>query len=181
MKLIFAVLAINLTGESSECTCRPPFNPWRGNAIDVKSYIGKTFTLQFEIMPYAINPKWTNILFVTTTGDRGPAIGARIPALWFRPGTTKLRMHTDFEDLGKRDFYGAIDNDFSLSLHRWHLIKISQEYHGSGVYKYKLEVDNVLHWIKVNPHPKVYRNTVVYMSEPWENFPNALVKNYSFN
>ena len=71
---ILALLAITTTVESTECACQSEFNLLRGYIKEFKPVIRKTFTLQFEVMPYAVSDKWSTIIFVTTS-DRGPAIG----------------------------------------------------------------------------------------------------------
>jgi hypothetical protein len=73
---ILALLAITTTVESTECACQSEFNLLRGYIKEFKPIIRKTFTLQFEVMPYAVieNDQFSSIIFVTTS-DRGPAIG----------------------------------------------------------------------------------------------------------
>ena len=63
----------------------------KGKVIENVNVLHKFWELRFAINPRASRAGWTSLVHATAVGNKD-IIGARIPGVFFRPGTTILHI-----------------------------------------------------------------------------------------
>ena len=95
----------------------------RGNEIGSIKHLHKFWVLKFGIKPWTARPGWTSLVHATAVGNND-VFGARIPGVFFKPGTTILHICGPFTFPYTA---GCIDlPQERLQLHEWRTLIIRQ-------------------------------------------------------
>lgn len=102
------------SSSSSNCEVLPTINgPVTGNRI-ANINVTPSWRYSFTIRPTAIESNWANIFHVTSNNTNMEGFGARAPALWFAPNTTRLHLVINT----KRTLQWIIDSTKALPLNQ---------------------------------------------------------------
>lgn len=94
----------------------------RGKEIDSIDLLHKFWELKFAIKPWIARPGWTSLVHATGVGNKG-IFGARIPGVFFKPGTTILHICGPISYPRTADCY---DLNNPLELNEWRTLIIRQ-------------------------------------------------------
>jgi len=123
-------------------------------------------------MPRGIVNSIANILQITKGGSSGS--GDRMPAIWFHPRTNKLYICTS---IGNHVNH-CVSQNSNLPSWSYTNIRVTQKIDKSCMkYRYKIFVNGTLIHAVDNGNPLFLKNVRVYLSNPWHQAANALVKN----
>lgn len=130
--------------------------------------------ISFNIFPVNLVHGLSNILHATIGRDVG-RIGYRIPAIWFRSGTTRLHIcsavsggqnycYNSFRDLPlfKQSF--VIVQQIKTSRPRW--------------YRYQIIVNGIRVKSVINTKAEIFSNVKYYTSDPWYTPAKAVLTNF---
>ena len=137
------------------------------------------FTVIFDLMPTDTNEgedanKWRNILHISSENN-SVKYGSRIPAVFFKPQTTKLIICSAINDNANRCYFGT-DN---VPINTWSRIRISQyrvqsEVPLESVYKFVVLVNGEELFAELNEAGSTFSDAMLYTSNPFN--PAAAVQ-----
>ena len=131
------------------------------------------YNVSLDVNPRGKVNGWANILHVTKGGDYG-SLGNRMPGIWFHPGSLKLHICT------------SIDNDYGYCVNPRSDLPIGTSTSIQTVQNcdqakkecvYRLFINGSQIHKTVNRKPLSLKNVRVYLSDPWYNAANVVVKN----
>ena len=132
--------------------------------ILTKEILPRGWKLSFEINPFGTVNDQSNILH-GSVGDDGEGDDVRIPAGFFQPGKTKLRVCSSINGIPNHCF----EDDKDLPLHKQSVIVVEQRQSKENhQYYIKIFVNGEQIENFLNEQPKVYTNVKYFASSPWE-------------
>jgi len=125
------------------------------------------YSLRFTIEPKGVIDDYVSIIHFTTGGNNGQN-GRRVPAIWFLPSTTKLRI--DYFGRGRYQ-----DLPSQLELHKKHSIEVhvygrTASVHVNGALASQVTIGTRAQLDQVN----------VYIGDPWYPAANAVISDIIF-
>jgi len=128
------------------------------------------YSLRFTIEPKGRTDGLGSILHFTTGGDCC-GYGQRVPAIFFKSGTTELRIHIGDDS----DANGYYDLLYELTLHQKYAIEV----HVFGL-KSSVYVNRTLVSAKTIGTRAPLDQVEVYIGNPWYSAADAIISNISF-
>lgn len=150
--------------------------PRKGAVVDRIPVWHKQWRVSVDLMPLKKAPCWTNVYHFTTGGDTG-IDGFRIPGIWFLAHSFKMEIRTWID---RTDFVYFTKTDLPTNEMSTITLEQIQDDSEQGKFFYKIYVNNALLLRVENKHPEVYRNVIVYKSDPWYSAANAIIKNFNY-
>ena len=145
----------------------------RGKIVQTLSHYYGEYDVSLDVMPHGnMSNYWTNILQVTKGGRSGS--GDQMPRISFHPNSYRLYICAS---IGNHVNH-CVSQNYDLPSWSYTNIRVTQTNDKSCMkYRYKIFVNGTLIHAVDNGNPLFLKNVRVYLSNPWENAPNASVKN----
>ena len=125
-----------------------------------------TYSVTFDFKPKAFQKGWTNVIHLTTGGNRGKH-GERIPSVWFFSSSStatenKVRICSSVNN----DVNYCLDSGVFIPRGKWTSFSITQVREGTS-YRYTVNVGGVQLGSVINKEPREFSNVKVYASDDW--------------
>ena len=137
---------------------------------------GPSYVVSFEIYPKGALSPWASILQLSQGGGSNVWTNYRtgLPAIWFRPGTLKLRFHNALNGATR-----VYDHQDDLPLNTWSSIKGVHAKNTNGQYNLVIYINDIEVHTYYNPRPETFNNVFVYSSNtmPAEAAANVKIRN----
>ena len=145
----------------------------RGLMINKINVLKRTWSVSCDIYPIERIPSiYVNLFHFTNRLNLG-AHGDRTPGVWFNPGTTKPFICSSISN--NADYCFTLNVAFPLK--QYTRLNISQTQNNS-VFTYSITVNGTENVSIVNTYALEFTNVKVYMSNPWHQPANALIRNF---
>jgi len=143
------------------------------NLYQIIPVLYKNWSITFDIMPREISKRYTNIIHVGLGGNMD-VYGDRVPAIFFKPETTRLHICSAID--GDEDFnrFGSTPD---LPLFTWSNVIVGQCENEEGNYEFFVELNGETFFRVVNEKPDEFRDVKVYLADNHHNTANAKIDN----
>ena len=125
------------------------------------------YEVSFDIKPYDLVPRYSNILHLTTGNT-----SSEIPAAFFFANSSTLIICSEVSG-GLNCYFGAED----LSTERYTHVTIKQSRTQNQIYFFTITINGKEVYRVQNTQPTTYTNVKVYRSNPWNPPAKAFIIN----
>uniref|UniRef100_A0A7M5V0H6 Uncharacterized protein n=1 Tax=Clytia hemisphaerica TaxID=252671 RepID=A0A7M5V0H6_9CNID len=138
--------------------------------------VKKEFMVSFDIKPLAKTGGWTNVFRIQQKGHKDCcSYGDRIPAVFMRPGDTRLHISYSVSGAGNRFFDTA-----RLAIGKYHKVVIQQRKQINGKYRYSIDINGREVYQQENTKTADFKDCLMWASDGFYKAGNAMLKNIVF-
>jgi hypothetical protein len=143
--------------------------PTKSAKIATNVTVGKEWRLSFQVYQWGKVGNWGSLIHFTTSGN-----GVRVPAIWFHGNSWKLHMCMATQ----RSTNDCWNSPAQLpGPRKWNSIVMMQKKDAQGKYWLSYFINGARKAKRSQTKPRVYKNLIVYSSDPWYASPKAYVRN----
>ena len=143
----------------------------KGNLVETIPVLGKAYKLSFDLYLYGKLRDWGSIIHLTTKDNAGK-YGARTPAIWTSPDSTKVSV---FSAINGNNNYAFTTGDLPVNK-KIHVV-VEQKFLSDNRYQFSVYVDGKQVFTIENKKAEQFKNVKVYIADPWYEPANGRIEN----
>jgi hypothetical protein len=130
--------------------------------------LSRSFIVKIQLKPSVFQSGWTNVFHMSAHGGNSEKYGDRIPGIWFwssNPTAAVNRLHICSAVNGNRNY--CYNSPINVPRGKWTEVEVTQREEQVGLYRYEVQVNNVVIGSVLNKGAEEFENVKVFTSDPW--------------
>ena len=149
----------------------------QNNLLETVPRLSTEWSVSLNLQINSIGNQFTNV-FHFTIGSNLSKYGDRVPAVWFRPRTSRLYISAPIN--GNADYVFEDHQSGALHLGQSYHLEIHHRYLSNGNYRYLIKLDGVeIHSI-INKDARQFYNVKLYAGDPWYPPMHGTISDFQF-